>query len=816
VLVAMIVVMVLGIVVGLVSLFFLPEGVFKVALAVGGFAVPLIVAVVRAVVWLWGARRPPDPRSVDTLADLLAQAVRRQWRKAAAERMLLTPAPIPVRWSLSNLPVTGSVEAAVGVPDWPPDLSLLPGQSRVTKDQLRAGGGRGELFAVYAGIGSGRIVVLGAPGAGKTGTAILLVLDALEHRDHVDDKDRVRVPVPVLFTTSGWDPVTCSVQDWMADRLAVDYPLLFRHGAGQAEAAELVAAGAVTLVLDGLDEMDGARRSAALQALSDVSFRVVVLSRSREMVQASGAALLVGAVALHLHDVTGPEAADYLHRASTGPPPLGWTQLITHLQEHPDSVLTRGLSTPLALTLVRDTYRAGDDVSELVNGTWQDTGADLKQHLIARVLPAAYAPRPGRPAPRYSRTHAELALTFLAKQMNRYHTRDLAWWSIPRWAPTTPRILASMLLGGLLGGLLCAILFELTFMAKTVFDLLGRRDVHGLWVHFGYTLLAGLMGGFGIGLPLGLRGGRGGHEPKQVRAWGGISLHSVLIVVLAHGFVVALGVWLVMTLGTFLYSGGIPQFMLLWTVVGIVVGLPLTLQRNLLNSLGEGQGNPQGPIKNRRKSRGTDLVAPLAAGIAVASAASVAVSAVSAARNATSGNVLGAGLSAGIVVGIVFWLTVWLGPRLTRRFVTVLAEGDESPLGPLGRWRSDRRFGLVVGLVLGLVAMLGFGLGFCVQGGVGLMKGLGYGLTFGLTVGLMYGITSSVTWATTLAWRFQPQLSRYIPAIDLMSFLEDARDRDVLRTAGAVYQFRHASLQDQLAGQTITSPATSLEPQLSS
>ena len=36
----------------------------------------------------------------------------------------------------------------------------------------------------------------------------------------------------------------------------------------------------------------------------------------------------------------------------------------------------------------------------------------FEQHLISRVLPAAYTPRPGRP-PRYSETQARQALTFL-------------------------------------------------------------------------------------------------------------------------------------------------------------------------------------------------------------------------------------------------------------------------------------------------------------------------------------------------------------------------------------------------------------------
>jgi hypothetical protein len=75
----------------------------------------------------------------------------------------------------------------------------------------------------------------------------------------------------------------------------------------------------------------------------------------------------------------------------------------------------------------------------------------------------------------------------------------------------------------------------------------------------------------------------------------------------------------------------------------------------------------------------------------------------------------------------------------------------------------------------------------------------------GLLVGLVYGIVSSATWSTMLAWR-QLQWSGYVPAVALMSFLEDARSRDVLRADGAIYQFRHATLQDHLAAQTPAIP----------
>jgi hypothetical protein len=709
--------MVLGVAVFLVSLFsdFSPE--YKFLGKVGG----ALAGVLPFVEMVWRERRPPDPRPAHALVDSLALVVRAQWRKEATKRKLSPPEPIPIGWSLTDLAVAGPVEAAVGDPDVAPAFRPLPGQTRITEERLRAGGGRSELLAVYAGIASGRVVTVGAPGAGKTGSAILLVLDALDYRDHVDAEDRAKVPVPVpvLFTVHGWDPTTCSVRDWLASQLAATYPLL-QHRGGQTEAAELIDAGAVALILDGLDQMDVAQRRDALRALADASFRVVVFARSEEIAQA--ATWLAGAVGLHLHDVSNPEAADYLQRARTEPPPVGWTQLLTHLRENPDSAPTSAMSTPLALTLIRDTYQAGDDVSELLNITEQDTGVDLEQRLVGRVLVDAYTSRPGRPKPRYSLTQAERALAFLARQMNQDHSRDLGWWHIPRWASTTPRILTSVITVGLLGGILGAILYTLAPTQLTWTD----------------RLLLGSMIGFGVGIPLGLEGGRGGREPKRFRTWRGISLH-VILAGLAYGFAAGLLMLLVSVLTS-----------------------PL---------VGPKWANPL------------------------------------------------AGAVAGILVGLS--LVVWLMPRIARGFVTGFAKGQSSPQGPLESWRNDRVFGLVAGLAFGLAGGLGYGLGT----GIGnvitrasvpapgtvdvLVSGLKSGPAFGLTMGLVYGITASATWATILAWRLQLQRSRHIPAVGLMSFLQDARDRDVLRTVGAFYQFRHAILQDQLAGRTTASPATS-------
>lgn len=40
---------------------------------------------------------------------------------------------------------------------------------------------------------------------------------------------------------------------------------------------------------------------------------------------------------------------------------------------------------------------------------------------------------------------------------------------------------------------------------------------------------------------------------------------------------------------------------------------------------------------------------------------------------------------------------------------------------------------------------------------------------------------------------------RWHTPVKLMAFLDDAHQRNVLRTVGPVYQFRHARIQDRLA-----------------
>ena len=98
----------------------------------GAFAVAVIVSAVSLVAYLARVRRAGDTgrgRPLDEVADSLAGMVTEQWTRAALERRLLQPEPIPVHWERSSRPLAGPVSAAVESRRFPP----LPGLSPATR-----------------------------------------------------------------------------------------------------------------------------------------------------------------------------------------------------------------------------------------------------------------------------------------------------------------------------------------------------------------------------------------------------------------------------------------------------------------------------------------------------------------------------------------------------------------------------------------------------------------------------------------------------------------------------------------------------------
>ena len=77
----------------------------------------------------------------------------------------------------------------------------------------------GELADVLARVPTGRLVVLGEPGAGKTMLMVRLVLDLLARR-------AAGGPVPFLASVASWNPADQDLRDWLAAQLLIDHPAL--------------------------------------------------------------------------------------------------------------------------------------------------------------------------------------------------------------------------------------------------------------------------------------------------------------------------------------------------------------------------------------------------------------------------------------------------------------------------------------------------------------------------------------------------------------------------------------------------------------
>lgn len=835
--------------------------------------------------WLWTRVRPsPAARlSLERAADELAEQLRRQWKQAAVAQGLTYPAPILVQWRWSRPQVTGPIVEAVGGSGgerFPP----LPGMAAVTTEQLRSGT-LNDLLGVYGGINSGRLVVLGGPGAGKSGAGIRLLRDALAHRADLtaEDRARVPVPVPVLVTPQGWDPTAELFAEWLADRLARDYALLRAPEYGDDAAMRLIEGGHLAVILDGLDEMPEALRSVALRALDQqVTFRLVVLSRSEELVAAVSGGHLRGAAALELLPIGPQQAAEYLARCQIDPLPAPWQHVVDHLWEHPDGVLAKALDTPLTLTLVRDTYGPGEGVDELIDGHRFGSREAVEDHLLDRVLTAAYARHPGRPASPYTVDQARQWLGRLARRMKEEGTRDLAWWRIPRWVPAWPRAFATVAVISLV----CAFLVESLVVLAAHLNLLSAFRVEpltALAVVFGKALGFGFM--FGAGLFLMSPPGRGSSLQRGRLRWSRTDILMILLLGLGVGFGFGLerGVGLGLEIGLvgglvsgfvvglgFVLGGGPPQQLgwLRWSrtdtrtnlYTGLVVGLVAGLGYGLLHGLRFGLvfgfivgigymlvivvgGRPSQQRSQLRWSR-TDLPTTLLIGLVIAIVSTggygiiyVLIVVLSERpppqrsrlrwSRITTPTTLLTGLMAGLVLGLgyglVYALTtgleyglglrLGLSPGLALGLVFGLTVGlllglrqppteATSPLDPRSLWRRERQFGLVFGLVLELVTGLTGGLvnGLVAGPGVGLVSGLMGGLVFGLGSALV----SSATWATVLA---SAQLRcRGEAPVRLLRFLDDARQRQILRTVGPVYQFRAARLQDRLAKACETVP----------
>jgi hypothetical protein len=656
-----------------------------------GLAITILMAL--AAWWQKGPLRrtatTTTPSQTAAAADRLAMEMTDQWQREASRRRIVTPAPAAVRWRWAT---EMALRQDVIAPP-PPGTGPRRLPSRSKSGEILGSGVVNRLHdELYARLPHGRLILLGGPGAGKTGAMILLMLAALDRRaSQTVDEERAKVPVPIWLTLSRWDPSTTTLQEWAVARMNLEHPALRAPGYGSDAARELLRGGRIALFLDGLDEIPEGVRGQALKRINEEvsGLRVVLTSRPEEYQFTAEGSALDNTAVIELRPVRASAAAAYLLRGHAGPRRQQWVQVADYLTCNPDSVAARTLDNPLTLSLARDAY-ANKNPGEMTDLAVFPTSDALRDHLVDQILISAYPDE-------HQRERVERWLSWIAGQMGT--SRDLAWWDIPTWMSHLQLRLAGVLGIGIIAGLVSVLTLDIT---PALTSWLGSNSTLGA--------ATGLVNGMGTGLVFGLVFGpwfgRTGKPHTVALRWPG-------------------------PLGYVPLLASLPLFM-----IGVV-------SATLWGSL-------------------TGVFGWLAFAFTIGTAALAAI-------------MLRAALST--------------------------PAADTPAATPIATYYADRRTSVVTGLMTGLA----FGLisGFtATTASTGFLSFLANRFDAAVPVACGVALAAGILTGQVPHLKFTEIIlsCRYRNRIRFMQLLEEASDLEVLRQAGATYQFRHAALQERLGG----------------
>ncbi|GGU90163.1 hypothetical protein GCM10010211_65940 [Streptomyces albospinus] len=657
--------------------------------------------------------------SLADVAEQLAQAVAARWQREEEQRQVHDPYPLPVRWQ----PVPEELT------DHWANIRRLPAGD--TRGPLDLSGRLDEIVGVYRRIPSGRLVVLGRSGSGKTILAVRFVLEHLKSRARAE-------PVPVIFSIGSWDPTAVTFRDWLTAQLTRDHPGLAAPGPGGSSlAAALVETGGVLPVLDGFDEIAGGLRRPALEALNATTLPLLLTSRPSEYAAAVAETdVLTSAAAVEMTDLTLDDLAAYLPRTARkarggDPAATAWDPVLSELRERPHgragANLATVLTTPLMVTLARAVYSDTPDTdpATLLDTRRFGSPEDLEDHLLDNFTATVYRPRPEhRPGHHraFDPERAQYWLGYLAHHLTRLDTPNLEWWRLGCGLRRSTRTLTTALV-------ICLAIGLVDCVVGALFDPLEFQLADGL--------VAGLMSGlmFGIAYWFMVAAKDAAVEPSGVR------------------------------MKLFGRQGKSMRRPLPRLVIGVLCGFVF----------GCGYGFVRGVIN------GFFFHISLPTSLAV-------------------------GLGDGILYGLFFALGA--GPTFGLLTLLETPLDIRSAVNPVSLLRANSRTVaaqfLVWGPTFGL--LVGFGSEMAIRPMSAVLGPLVWNVTAALKLGVIGGLGGVLGYVLSLtAWGQWAVLARiWLPLTgrlpwSVVTFLEDAYQRGVLRQAGAVYQFRHARLQHHLA-----------------
>ncbi|MET8909424.1 NACHT domain-containing protein [Micromonospora sp. NPDC004551] len=236
------------------------------------------------------------------------------------------------------------------------------------------------------------VVIVGAPGAGKTTTLLELARDLLDRADHDPD-----APIPAVFNLSSWATLRRPLDRWLVEQLTE------RYGIPAGQAATWVAAGEILPLLDGLDEVGEQHRDECAEAIAAFHQRqpltpLAVCCREAEYARLRSAPPLYGTVAIQPLDRS--QIGRYVDRP-------GLAGLRAALDADPE--LWQLADSPLMLSIMALAYADPGDA-----GTTPSSARSGRERLFARYVDTMLR---RRPHPRYRPEQTTGHLATLARAL---------------------------------------------------------------------------------------------------------------------------------------------------------------------------------------------------------------------------------------------------------------------------------------------------------------------------------------------------------------------------------------------------------------
>lgn len=293
----------------------------------------------------------------------------------------------------------------------------------------------------------GELLILGEPGAGKTTLLLELARDLLDRAE----QDSIHL-MPAVFNLSTWAVKRQPLAVWLVEELNAKYQIPCRVGQAWINTDQ------VLLLLDGLDEVEQAHRSACVDAIN--AYRqehdlvpMVVCSRRAEYLAQATRLLLHSAVMLQ--PLTDQQIEEYFLEASGQLEDL-------RVALYEDSTLRELANTPLMLSVLTLAYQGKSLKDLLATGSPDKQRQQIFATYVERMLMRR------RSETRYTSQQTIRWLTWLAKKLSQ-HSQTVFYieqmqpnWISKRWPHQLISGLVAGLVSVLLIGVVSAFLFGLT------------------------------------------------------------------------------------------------------------------------------------------------------------------------------------------------------------------------------------------------------------------------------------------------------------------------------------------------------------------